>query len=112
MNPSDVPKENDAELEAFRRQWREEVSARAKQHRSDAAPSTGPRPDRQRNAPSSAAVPKPKPSHQPHHDHDPEGDHASHEYHDLPDKDAELRLDAAEKGHVRGSSTKEPKSAL
>lgn len=33
-------------------------------------------------------------------------------YHDLPDKEEELKLGAAEQGQIRGSSTKEPRSAL
>ncbi|KAI5194092.1 hypothetical protein E4T39_08793 [Aureobasidium subglaciale] len=103
MSSDQAPKDPDAELEAFRRQWRAEVQSRNNQHRSEAAP-----PTRQHKIPPpSSAAPKPKPQDHKHDEHEEE-EAASRVYHDLPD----LRVDALEQVIARGASTKEPQSAL
>lgn len=109
MNDPQVPKDTDAELEAFRRQWREEVSARSKQQRPEAAPSNR----QHRHPPPSASAPKPNPSQQQGHDQQDDQEEAAPQvYYDLADKDAELRLDAHEQALARGALKKDPQTAL
>lgn len=105
----DPPQETEAELERFRRQWQEEVSKRNKQ---STAPATS-RPDRRKFPTSGPSVSAHKaPARRTGGNHDEE-EIDPQAYHDLPDKEAELRLDAADHGLVRGSSKKaEPESAL
>lgn len=108
MSEQEAPKNTDAELEAFRRQWQAEVQSRNSQQSREAAPSIRPR----RNPPPSSSAPKPKPQQQRHHDQDAEEEAAPQVYYDLPDKEAELKLDAHEQALARGHLTKEPESAL
>ena len=108
MSEREAPENTDAELEAFRRQWQAEVQSRNSQQSREAAPSTRPR----RNPPPSSSAPKPKPQQQRHHDQDAEEEAAPQVYYDLPDKEAELKLDAHEQALARGHLTKEPESAL
>ncbi|KAI5267745.1 hypothetical protein E4T47_07962 [Aureobasidium subglaciale] len=106
MSSDQPPKDTDAELEAFRRQWRAEVQSRNNQQRSEAAP-----PVRQHKIPPlSSSAPKPRPHHK--HDEHEEEDVASQVYYDLPDKEADFRVDALEQVIARGALTKEPQSAL
>ena len=110
----DPPQETEAELERFRRQWQEEVSKKAKKPSASQQSATPKTDRRKQNAapPSSLSsaplAPKKQTVQQDSHEEvDPRA------YHDLPDKEAELRLDAADHGLIRGSSTKiEPNSAL
>lgn len=130
----DPPQETEAELERFRRQWQEEVSRRAKQSASQSqsqsnnnVPSVNVKPERrkQQAGPSSSSVSAseavPSVAHKtqaarPAEGHDGhEEDQIAQSYHDLPDKETDLRLDAADHGFVRGASSAarvEPKSAL
>ncbi|KAG9562952.1 hypothetical protein KCV04_g16317, partial [Aureobasidium melanogenum] len=108
MSEQDPPKDTDAELEAFRRQWRAEVESRNKQSTSEQ-----PHPTRHHKPPHpSSSAPKPRPQQHKHDEHDDEEEVHSQVYYDLPDKEAELRLDAHEQAIARGALTKEPKSAL
>jgi len=104
MNP---PQDTEAELESFRRKWQEEVSARARQSLKGSSSSTVPAttsPERPRRA-----LP-PKTTEKRIDPRDEEIEPRA--YHDLPDKEAELRLNAADHGYTRGTSIQEPRSAL
>jgi len=104
----DHSKNTEAELESFRRQWQEEVSARARQTQksvvSPAAPSsTSPERSRRTGPPAKTAEKR----------IDPRDEEVEPRvYHDLPDKEAELKLGATEQESTRGTSSKEPKTAL
>lgn len=105
MDPS---KDTEAELESFRRQWQEEVSQRARQGhtvRENAPAPASTSPERQRRV-----VAPPKTTEKRIDPRDEEVEPRG--YHDLPDKEAELKLAAAEQGFTRGASSREPKSAL
>lgn len=106
----DGPKETEAELESFRKKWREEVTARARQTQ-HAGPSqqasVATRPDRRK---SNMHLPKPAAGRRDMMEGSEEIEPKA--YHDLPDKEAELELGASEKGLNRGLSTKEPSTAL
>ena len=105
----DPPAETAAELESFRQRWREEVTARARQGhnttRDQNAANTLPD-STQGKAPAPKPAPRRVDQHQGAEEIEPKA------YHDLPDKEAEMMLGAAEQGLVRGSSSKEPRSAL
>lgn len=116
----DPPQETEAELERFRKQWQEEVSRRAHTsaarptaRNSSLTPNVKPSVDVKRKpiAPSSLA---PKAPPRRIEGHDAVQEDALQAYHDLPDKEADLRLDAADHGLVRGalSADVEPRSAL
>lgn len=107
----DPPRETEAELESFRRQWREELSARARNANGEAGPSNTARPQPGRRK---SIVPPPPPKTLSKRPERPEGwdEIEPRAYHDLPDKEAELKLGVAGQGLVRGASAKEPKSAL
>jgi len=102
-------KDAEAELESFRKQWREEVSKRARQehriipHASIQPPASSP--ERHKKA-----VPPQRPTERRIDPRDEEVEPRG--YHDLPDKEAELKLGAAEQGLTRGAMSKEPKSDL
>lgn len=106
----DPPQETEAELERFRRQWQEEVSKKAqKPGQSSTSGASAPKQERRKHpaGPAGPAPTKPTTRHGAREEIDPQA------YNDLPDKEAELRLDAADHGLVRGSSKKaEPESAL
>jgi F-box protein 9 len=94
----------DAELEAFRRQWRDEVQSRVHQQPQPQQPQSSS--SRQLKKPPPAPKPRPQPTNL--HEHEDHQESAPNVYHDLPDKEAALRL------HVddRAPLTKEPKTAL
>jgi len=104
MNP---PQDTEAELESFRRKWQEEVSARARQSQQGSRSSV---------VPTQTSPERPKkvlPPRTTEKRIDPRDEEIEpRAYHDLPDKEAELRLGAADHGYTRGASTQEPKSAL
>ena len=112
----DPPQETEAELERFRRQWQEEVSKKARKagQASGNSASTGSvsastKTNRRKQAgPAASAPSKHVVRNAEHDDIDPQA------YHDLPDNEADLRLDAADHGLARGSSStsSEPNSAL
>lgn len=120
------PQETEAELERFRKQWQEEVqkktrstsgltsttanAAKLDRRREPAAPSAS---SSSSSPSSSSALAAPKSQSTRLDAHDGRDEHEPHTYHDLPDREAELRLDAADHGYVRGSSARaEPTSAL
>lgn len=107
----DPPPSTEAELESFRQKWREEVSARARNTASNSRDSP-PYISSSRQGQDRRKPPTGSNSAGPTRDDDHHEDYEARTYHDLPDKEAELRLNAAEQGLVRGSSAKEPKSAL
>ncbi|PSK54080.1 hypothetical protein B9Z65_7886 [Elsinoe australis] len=103
------PSATEAELERFRQQWKQEVSSRNKP-----APSTGSRPQ----AVTTSSVDRRKPITAPRA---PVSSGKAEEvldqsegrtFHDLPDNEEALKLGAAEKGLVRPTTSKEPKTAL
>lgn len=112
MSSQEAPKDTDAELEAFRRQWRQEVESRNKQSTSDQSNSPShhkhPHPHKHPHQPSSA--PKPKPQQHNHHENHDEDDVADQIHYDLTDKEAHLRLNAPD--HARDILKKEPGTAL
>lgn len=107
----DGPPESQVELEQFRRQWQEEVTRRNRQiAKTSSTPSTSSRPDRPKlpapaPAPSSTYRTHPKETIDLNDDNENDPQHA---YHDLPDKEDHLRLDAADRSPLKV----EPKSAL
>ena len=110
MNNEPVP-ENEAELNAFRQRWREEVQSRNKAPQAPTSPeksrpqqrrrstvhirpaAAGPAPARKLDEFESEELP-PKP------------------YHDLPDKEDALKLGAEGQEHERAKLFQEPSSAL
>lgn len=102
--------ESEAELEAFRRQWREEVSARNK--KSDEPAKKGPQsPKKERqksDAVRGAVIPGPSTARRKD-DYSEELEPRT--YHDLPDKEQQLRL-GVEGENLDRDLFKEPSSAL
>jgi hypothetical protein len=100
----------EAELEQFRQQWREEVSARNKKptnaREAFKAQDNAPRPARQRTIPTaSSSTAKRK-------DIDYSEELEPRAYHDLPDKEAHLKLGVDGQDHDRHEAFREPESAL
>jgi F-box protein 9 len=100
----------EAELEQFRQQWREEVSARNKKptnaREAIKAQDKTPRPAKQRSIPvASSSTAKRK-------DIDYSEELEPRAYHDLPDKDAQLKLGVDGQDHDRNEAFREPESAL
>lgn len=112
MNNEPVP-ENAAELEAFRRRWREEVQSRNRDPQGPSSPERQ-RPQQRRK---SAAQAHPRPAvsgpapHKKVDDFDNE-ELAPKPYHDLPDKEEALKLGLEGQEHERAKLFKEPSSAL
>lgn len=118
--------ENEAELEAFRRRWREEVQSRNKQpgqpSQNDKLPGqpTSPETSKQHHPKKNLAPPRQplagpstRSSKPQHVDDDDDDDVAPQAYHDLPDKEDTLRLGTSEaQNHERARATQEPSSAL
>lgn len=109
---SNTAQEAEAELEAFRRRWRDEVSARSK---GPAPPSSSSRlqsdgPEQRTAVPSvpSTAGPSTAPRKQAT-DFSEEVEPKA--YHDLPDKEEQLKLGTVGQNHDR-ALIKEPSSAL
>jgi len=106
----DPPRETEEELESFRKQWKEEVTARSRQgqhagpSRQTAESSKAGR--RKTTGPMIKSAAGRRDMLEGADEIEPRA------YHDLPDKEAELQLGAAEQGLGRGFSTKEPKTAL
>lgn len=104
---SNAAQETEAELETFRQQWRDEVTARNKQpqgtlgraqdepngQRGNNVAAAGPSTARRKEAADYSEEIEPK------------------AYHDLPDKEEQLKLGVEGQGHDRNAS-KEPSSAL
>jgi F-box protein 9 len=116
MSSQEAPKDTDAELEAFRRQWRAEVESRNKHNTSEQPTSTShhkqPHSASAHKHPhSSSSAPKPRPHQHDHQEHHDEDEVANQVYYDLPDKDADLRLDAYNSA-TRDVLKKEPGTAL
>lgn len=112
MNNEPAP-ENEAELEAFRRRWREEVQSRHKNAQEPVSPERV-RPQQRRKS-----VPHPPPpvagpsSVKKVEEDEDEEDVAPKAYHDLPDKEEALKLGADDsQSHERAKLFEQPKSAL
>lgn len=106
----DSPRETEAELESFRQQWKAEVSARSRQPQNASSRQdsrSGPTTE-----PSNDNVPRPKPAARRININEGAEEIEPRAYHDLPDKEVEMRLSAGEQGLIRGASSQEPKSAL
>lgn len=100
---------NQAELEAFRQQWVEEVSARNRQQASGQNTTTSPRRESkaQRTRPAAASFSK---TRRKEADYSEELEPRA--YHDLPDKEEYLKLGTEGQNHDRQALFKEPVSAL
>ncbi|KAL1303178.1 hypothetical protein AAFC00_006604 [Neodothiora populina] len=111
MDQQQQPHETEAELERFRRQWQEEVSRRNRQNAANAAAT---RPDRRKQQTSASSASRAPARRGDGPQPDEEEQDIPHAYHDLPNKEAHLRLDAADHGLERGrlSRKTEPQSAL
>jgi F-box protein 9 len=111
MNNESVP-ENEAELEAFRRRWREEVQSR---NRDPQAPSS---PERQRPQQRRKSTAQPRPALASGSAPTKKVDEFDNEelapkpYHDLPDKEEALKLGIEGQEHERAKLFQEPNSAL
>lgn len=108
----DPPKETEAELESFRQQWKAEVSARARQQH-PAEPSNEHASNTKtldRRKPST--VPSSKPTPRRININEGAEELEPRAYHDLPDKEEELKLGVIGQSTARDVSTKEPRSAL
>ena len=107
MEDRPVQPETEAELEAFRRQWRDEVSARNKK------PEVTPKaPNNRQRLAAAAAAPIPGPStvrRKVETDYD---EIVPQPYHDLPNKEEHLKLGVDGQNHDRDGVFKEPSSAL
>lgn len=111
MNENPAP-ETEAELEAFRQRWREEVSARNKRPEPSGAPQTGKGQRRPSIHTSSGPAPGPSTTRRKEELAFSE-DIAPNAYHDLPNKEDYLKLGSEGQNHDRASSIfKEPTSAL
>lgn len=110
MSDNPAP-ETEAELEAFRQRWREEVSARNKRSEPSGASQTGESQGRQSKQTSSAYAPGPSATRRKEELQFSE-DLAPNAYHDLPNKEDYLKLGAEGQNHDRASIFKEPTSAL
>lgn len=120
--PTAPAPENEAELEAFRRRWREEVQSRNKQPEDQTSRNrlpeqpTSPERPKQQHRRKSVVQPKqplagPSTSRKPQHTED--DDVAPKAYHDLPDKDEALKLGSNEiQNQERARLTQEPSSAI
>jgi len=114
MNNEPAP-ENEAELEAFRRRWREEVQSRNKNPQTTASPERVKPQQRRKSAalPSKTAVhassSSAKKADEVDYDH-----FVPEPYHDLPNKDDALKLGVDGQGQEqqRAKALHEPKSAL
>jgi len=114
MNNEPAP-ENEAELEAFRRRWREEVQSRNKNPQTQASPERV-KPQQRRKSTvqptkpvvhaSSSSIKKADEADYDHFVPEP--------YHDLPNKDEALKLGSDGQGQEqqRAKALNEPKSAL
>ena len=106
------PQEAEAELEAFRRRWREEVARKQKKHGETSDKSTHESKNQRRKSiappPSSAAGSSSLRRSDGANDHD---DFAPQPYHDLPDKEEQLKLGKEGQSSDRNISN-EPESAL
>ncbi|CAK4022780.1 F-box pof7 [Lecanosticta acicola] len=98
----------EAELEAFRQRWREEVSARSKKPLSTRIQEK--RLERARGAPPPAHATAGPSTHR-HKDHYNE-EIEPKAYHDLPDKEDQLKLGTEGQNHDRDAVFREPNSAL
>ena len=107
-----MAEEVNPELERFRNQWREEVTARTKGGSTKDAPKP-PAVTWRNSKPSSSAVPPPPEKavvEERAGDHE---DYETHTYHDLEDKDDLRRLGEDGEGiHPSNAKLKEPRSAL
>ena len=112
MNNEPAP-ENEAELEAFRRRWREEVQSRNKNAQTQASPERA-KPQQRRKStvqPSKPVVHASSSSTKKTDDVD--YDHFVPEpYHDLPNKEEALKLGAEGQEQERAKVLREPSSAL
>lgn len=107
--------EAQAELESFRRQWQEEVSARSRQPQrsfdttsnNQTAHAAPPSPERRKRA-----VPPPRPIKNRLDPNDGADEIEPKVHHDLPDKEAELRLGTTGDATARAASFREPRTAL
>lgn len=103
------PSATEAELERFRQQWKQEVSSRNK-----AGPAAGPRVQ----GAATSSVDRRKPTTAPRalvssgKAEELLDQSEGRTFHDLPDNEEALKLGAAEKGLVRPTTSKEPKTAL
>jgi hypothetical protein len=108
MEPSSTRTE--AELEQFRQQWREEVSARNKKPTSSReaikAQDKAAQPARQRPVQAATA------STAKRKDVDYSEELEPRAYHDLPDKEDQLKLGVEGQAHDRNDAFREPESAL
>jgi F-box protein 9 len=108
MNNEPVP-ENEAELEAFRRRWREEVQSRTQ---GPSSPERS-RPQQRRKSTAQGRPAVSGPSHPKKADDFENDELAPKPYHDLPDKEEALKLVGVEgQEHERAKLFKEPTSAL
>lgn len=104
MDPNDVPTNTEAELESFRRKWREEVTARSKAQ-APAASSSKPRPTK--------ANPPQAQSHARKLSLEGGDEVQSYTYHNLDDKQHGRRLDETPAQTAAAlAKGKEPTSAL
>lgn len=112
MADNEAPKpETEAELEAFRARWREEVARKSKKPgEASSNPQSRPsKPPQRRNVPPAPSSAGPSLAKQPDtNDHD---DFVPRPYHDLPDKEESLKLGQDGQPNER-YVTKEPTSAL
>jgi len=108
--PSGAVPETEAELEAFRQQWREEVSARNKRQPALSSRVNEKRLHRSRGAPPPAHATAVVSSAKTKDSYDE--DIAPRSYHDLPDKEEDLVLGAEGHDHDRSHGFREPTSAL
>lgn len=109
----EAPNQTEAELESFRQQWRQEVSARSRNVQRPTpynAATEAVRSSHRRTSTAPSSTPKPVARRVNANEGFDETEPRA--YHDLPNKDADLKLGAADHGLVRGSSGKEPQSAL
>jgi F-box protein 9 len=116
MNNEPVP-ENAAELEAFRRRWREEVQSRNRDPQGPQGPQEPSSPERlrpqQRRKSTVQARPVASGSAPTKKVDEFENEElAPKPYHDLPDKEEALKLGAEGQEHERAKLFQEPSSAL
>lgn len=116
MNNEPVP-ENAAELEAFRRRWREEVQSRNREPQPPHAPQEPSSPERLRPQQRRKSTVQARPSASGSAPTKKVDEFESEElapkpYHDLPDKEEALKLGAEGQEHERAKLFQEPSSAL
>lgn len=110
MNSEPGP-ENEAELEAFRQRWREEVQTRNRDPQGPPSPER----TRQQQRRKSTVQPRPAasgPAPTKKVDEFDNDELAPKPYHDLPDKEEALKLGVEGQEHERAKLFKEPTSAL